>query len=1365
MAATILLTYASILAGSNAKTALSTYISLSSLLPFAVTVFHKLLLEEGPHLRSWINATLTTRLSHSTSSSTLTLPYLVNCSISVLSRIETSLFGSVAFANPASITLLSLVLLTISVWLELVYSLIEVMAARNEVIGLANMAKQVSASLPPTMLEKFMRSFQVRSSDSILGGRSSEEAATGTAGKEPAVTPLTHLAVYLRLADGLARESRTYDTNSIGLIQMLMDTRMSKQQEHLLADLEASIAYSSRLLQNSVLFFKADTGCLTMDMSLRISVQQLFDMALADQTRELENNRNVNVIRNVDPNFPVLLGDVNYMSHIIQLLVENSAKYTVQGTVTLGARVIEMTTTGSSSSFDEHIAEEDAYVNDNDNEHDVALVEFSVTDTGCGIPAAQLPLLKTPFSTHYSEFWSVNEGLGSGIGIPTADCLARAFPGGRMDIESEEGKGTRIVIRCRLRIDQSAHYEQFGVEKSIDGREEHRKIAICAPEETYNTIVGMLAPHGFSFKHITSKAPISDIWFDVRQDSLGNEPFSAVLIDALSLGLSPHHSELVYSLAAQLKSDPVTADIPAALLIHAGYYAQDSKGENYSEAILKPLLYQHVTAAVKRMIGSRETTVIDARAWGKMAESGAGSTAISASSPLLPSASAGSSSAPDSLFVPAITTRASSSEFIEAGGARSSRHRANGASTTAPTATHSVPSSPRQLSGRRSSMGSLPSASSSHLRASSSAVFGVPDEDDNDNNKPTSSIAYSVPTTLSLVNESPEESSPRVRSMAPHAEEDESLIEPPTLSQASPSTTALQRPPVSSTASSSSFTSSASSSSSSTTSTAPSESSSGRIASAHPLPPPTSPLPPRLIKATSSIDSANLAGVMGRRVSDQAMEEARLNVLVVEDDPTNRLVLQRMIINSGQTCIAADNGISGVETYKAENGKFDLVIMDLRMPQLDGFQATHIIRQFEIEHQLPPVEIIALTAEDGTRSKCVQAGMNDCWIKPLKAHFLQSSLLERVARKVDRPTTKPQSNQGSPERQRGAPLPYRRSSSPTPIGKTSADDDLGLEYPANLPWESAGGQYKLKEDARDRGSAGRNRRGGRRSESASNTLNLAPGQDAMVVEDLAPQRKQQHQQHQQQGDVISAPIPSGVGGPPSPHLTKAPSPKDTSSPSSSSAVAQLQASMSLRSIGGAGGVVTGAAAAGGLRSRKPIVPLTSSQAEEARHDFIMLVEDNATVAKIATTVLARNHQKTEHSVDGQEAFEKLTTDHSAFSIVLMDIHLPKIGGFECTALIREFEQKHHLSPLYIVALSGDRNLDADFYRQHGFNDLLRKPLNYPSLINELPRMRRDHADMREITTLRGSSTESASSSTGTSSAASTPPPTGDVSLP
>ena len=100
-------------------------------------------------------------------------------------------------------------------------------------------------------------------------------------------------------------------------------------------------------------------------------------------------------------------------------------------------------------------------------------------------------------------------------------------------------------------------------------------------------------------------------------------------------------------------------------------------------------------------------------------------------------------------------------------------------------------------------------------------------------------------------------------------------------------------------------------------------------------------------------------------------------VLVVEDHPINQQVVQSQLEHMGLQVILANNGAEGVE--KARNEAFDLVLMDIQMPVMDGYQATREIRQFNKD--LP---IIALTAaalvED--RNKALAAGMNDHLGKP-----------------------------------------------------------------------------------------------------------------------------------------------------------------------------------------------------------------------------------------------------------------------------------------------------------------------------------------------------------------------------------------------
>jgi CheY-like chemotaxis protein len=106
-------------------------------------------------------------------------------------------------------------------------------------------------------------------------------------------------------------------------------------------------------------------------------------------------------------------------------------------------------------------------------------------------------------------------------------------------------------------------------------------------------------------------------------------------------------------------------------------------------------------------------------------------------------------------------------------------------------------------------------------------------------------------------------------------------------------------------------------------------------------------------------------------------------VLLVEDNPTNLLLARRILEKAGYRVVVALNGREGVEA--ASKGEFDVILMDVQMPILDGCAATKEIRQLPgTAGQIP---ILALTAsvfaEDSER--CFEAGMDDFVGKPFKA--------------------------------------------------------------------------------------------------------------------------------------------------------------------------------------------------------------------------------------------------------------------------------------------------------------------------------------------------------------------------------------------
>jgi len=131
-----------------------------------------------------------------------------------------------------------------------------------------------------------------------------------------------------------------------------------------------------------------------------------------------------------------------------------------------------------------------------------------------------------------------------------------------------------------------------------------------------------------------------------------------------------------------------------------------------------------------------------------------------------------------------------------------------------------------------------------------------------------------------------------------------------------------------------------------------------------------------------------------------AAGQSRGLVLLVEDNPVNLLVAQRLIQLSSFDYASAENGEAALELLQQQ--KFDLVLMDCQMPVLDGYQATQAWRAIERERGLPHLPIIAMTAnamaED--RQKCLDAGMDDYLSKPVDRKLLQQTMLKWSSREI-----------------------------------------------------------------------------------------------------------------------------------------------------------------------------------------------------------------------------------------------------------------------------------------------------------------------------------------------------------------------------
>lgn len=133
------------------------------------------------------------------------------------------------------------------------------------------------------------------------------------------------------------------------------------------------------------------------------------------------------------------------------------------------------------------------------------------------------------------------------------------------------------------------------------------------------------------------------------------------------------------------------------------------------------------------------------------------------------------------------------------------------------------------------------------------------------------------------------------------------------------------------------------------------------------------------------------------------------NVLCVEDNRINQMILVKALDGLNITITLANNGkqvldlLSGTLLKNTEDTRFDLIIMDCQMPEMDGFEATKLIRNNEKYASYKRLPIIAMTGNDSVenREHCIAVGMNDFLSKPIERELLHQRVIYWLMHKVD----------------------------------------------------------------------------------------------------------------------------------------------------------------------------------------------------------------------------------------------------------------------------------------------------------------------------------------------------------------------------
>ncbi|WP_095106886.1 response regulator [Pseudomonas sp. Irchel 3E20] len=126
----------------------------------------------------------------------------------------------------------------------------------------------------------------------------------------------------------------------------------------------------------------------------------------------------------------------------------------------------------------------------------------------------------------------------------------------------------------------------------------------------------------------------------------------------------------------------------------------------------------------------------------------------------------------------------------------------------------------------------------------------------------------------------------------------------------------------------------------------------------------------------------------------EPMSSRAPKVLCVDDNPANLLLVQTLLEDMGAKVLAVDSGYAAVKAV--QNESFDLVLMDVQMPGMDGRQSTEVIRQWENQRHSTPLPIVALTAHAMANEKraLLQSGMDDYLTKPISERQLAQVVLK-----------------------------------------------------------------------------------------------------------------------------------------------------------------------------------------------------------------------------------------------------------------------------------------------------------------------------------------------------------------------------------
>lgn len=148
------------------------------------------------------------------------------------------------------------------------------------------------------------------------------------------------------------------------------------------------------------------------------------------------------------------------------------------------------------------------------------------------------------------------------------------------------------------------------------------------------------------------------------------------------------------------------------------------------------------------------------------------------------------------------------------------------------------------------------------------------------------------------------------------------------------------------------------------------------------------------VGAGTTFEFTFIAGVTGQQAPEKVeispLDCEGMQVLVAEDNRINQMVIQRILQRLGCQVDVVDKGTEAVQAVRAKH--YDLVLMDLLMPEVDGLEAARQIRRQPAPASAVPIVALTASASSEVKAQCLAAGMDGFLSKPIDPQALRQSL-------------------------------------------------------------------------------------------------------------------------------------------------------------------------------------------------------------------------------------------------------------------------------------------------------------------------------------------------------------------------------------